>query len=131
MTDFVLRETNSPTTLAESFQRCVTYVNFLKQPLKLEMFVPVDEEGNFLEEPEQFKEWIKSDHYFNASESVTHECRMYKKAKEKVLFLRFDGSEFDSSLAKVYLDCYFNIEQLSNEVKEQLLTPNAIKQLGL
>jgi hypothetical protein len=131
MTDFVLNETNRPTTLSESFQKCVTYANFLKQTLKLEMFVPIDEDGNVLEEPEQFKEWIKSDHYFNASESVTHECRMYKKAKEKVLFLRFDGSDFDSSLAKVYLDCYFNIEQLSNEVKDQVLTENAIKQLGL
>jgi hypothetical protein len=138
MTDFVLQENkggqqvNSITSqLHHDLRRIKKYANFLKQPLKLEMFVPIDEDGNFLEEPEQFKEWIKSDHYFNASESVTHECRMYKKAKEKVLFLRFDGSEFDSSLAKVYLDCYFNIEQLSNEVKEQVLTENAIKQLGL
>jgi hypothetical protein len=137
MTDFVLEQETKfnqwekTFDSSTSFWKCIKYANFLKQPLKLEMFVPVDEDGNFLEEPEQFKEWIKSDHYFNASESVTHECRMYKKAKEKVLFLRFDGSDFDSSLAKVYLDCYFNIEQLSNEVKDQVLTENAIKQLGL
>ncbi len=137
MTDFVLEQEKKfnqwekTFDSSTSFWKCIVYAKFLKQPLKLEMFVPVDEDGNFLEEPEQFKEWIKSDHYFNASESVTHECRMYKKAKEKVLFLRFDGSDFDSSLAKVYLDCYFNIEQLSNGVKEQVLTENAIKQLAL
>jgi hypothetical protein len=125
MTDFVLNETNRPTTLSESFQKCVTYANFLKQTLKLEMFVPIDEDGNVLEEPEQFKEWIKSDHYFNASESVTHECRMYKKAKAKVLF---EGIDLDT--AKYH--CERNVRTIeyftSFNVK---LTPNAIKQLEL
>ena len=58
MTDFVLRETNSPTTLAESFQRCVTYANFLRQPLKLEMFI--GEDAVFIFQWE-FKEWDDSD----------------------------------------------------------------------
>ncbi len=124
MTDFVLRETNSPTTLAESFQRCVTYANFLKQPLKIEMFVPVDEYGNILQEPEEFKEWIKSDHYFNASESVTHQCRMYKKALEKVLF----EIEYKYS-AELIVELNTDIESIKNLDIE--LTPNTIKQLGL
>lgn len=97
--NIVLNETNSTTTFAESFQKCVTYANFLKQPLKLEMFVPCDEDGNVLEEPEEFKDWIVSDHYFNASESVTHQCRMYKKAKEKVLF---EGFSFKEETADLY-----------------------------
>lgn len=92
MTDFVLEETKNNVTLAESFQRCATYAKLLKQPLKLEMFVPCDEDGNLLQEPEEFKEWMNSDHYFNASESVTHQCRMYKKALEKVLFKGIDLS---------------------------------------
>lgn len=125
MTDFVLRETNSPTTLAESFQRCVTYANFLKQPLKLEMFVPVNEDGNTLQEPEEFKEWIKSDHYFNASESVTHQCRMYKKALEKVLF-----KGFDLSTAKYHCDRNDRTIEYFTSFEVEL-TPNAIKQLGL
>ena len=125
MTDFVLRETNSPTTLAESFQRCVTYANFLKQPLKLEMFVPCDEDGNTLQEPEEFKEWIKSDHYFNASESVTHQCRMYKKALEKVLF-----KGFDLSTAKYHCDRNDRTIEYFTSFEVEL-TPNAIKQLGL
>lgn len=101
MTDFVLREQNrliqaSNARLKEFssqyLDRIFNYANLLSQPLKLEMFVPCDEEGNSLQEPEEFKEWMNSDHYFNASESVTHQCRMYKKALEKVLFKGIDLS---------------------------------------
>ena len=131
MTDFVLQENkggqqvNSITSqLHHDLRRIKKYANLLKQPLKLEMFVPVDEEGNFLEEPEQFKEWIKSDHYFNASESVTHQCRMYKKAKEKVFF------ELNNKYsAELIVELNTDIESIKNLDIE--LTPNAIKQLGL
>lgn len=123
MTDFVL-EQKSKQKFREFGWVCIKYARFLKQPLKLEMFVPVDEEGNLLEEPEQFKEWIKSDHYFNASESVTHQCRMYKKAKEKVLF------EFNNKYsAELIVELNTDIESIKNLEIE--LTPNAIKQLGL
>lgn len=105
------------------------YDIFLEQPLKLEMFVSVDEVGNLLEEPLQ-------EHYTDCTEEQNakdwlYNLEKYKQAKNKLLFLRFDGSEFDSSLAKVYLENFSNIEQLSNEVKDQILTKNAIKQLGL
>lgn len=53
----------------EYVTRTKKFADFIKQPLTLGMFVPCDENGNILEEPEQFKDWIKSDHYFNASES--------------------------------------------------------------
>jgi hypothetical protein len=131
MTDFVLEQENKfnqwekTFDSSTSFWKCIKYAKFLKQPLKLEMFVPVDEDGNFLEEPEQFKEWIKSDHYFNASESVTHECRMYKKAKEKVLF---EGIDLDT--AKYH--CNRNVRTIEYFTSFNVgLTPNAIKQLGL
>ena len=50
-------------------QVSINYANFLKQLLKLEMFVPCDEDGNVLEKPsaesyiileicEYSKEWI-------------------------------------------------------------------------
>lgn len=92
MTDFVLENEDYVIeyhNTIRGFELIKNYANFLKQPLKLEMFVPHDEDGNVLNEPEQFKEWLKSDHYFNASESVSHQCRMYQKAKEKVLFNNF------------------------------------------
>ena len=49
MTDFVLElETNEH--WAQDYTKCVKYANFLKQPLTLGMFVPCDEDGNFLPE---------------------------------------------------------------------------------
>ena len=62
MTDFVLGiEQNSYTktekyniiewqSKCESFDKIIKYANFLKQPLKLGMFVPCDENGNVLED---------------------------------------------------------------------------------
>jgi hypothetical protein len=50
MTDFVLKQSeriiNCELTHLESHHQIVDYAKFLKQPLKLEMFVPCDEDGN-------------------------------------------------------------------------------------
>ena len=121
MTDFVLRETNSPTTLAESFQRCVTYASFLKQPLKLEMFVSVDEVGNLLEEPLQ-------EHYTDCTEEQNakdwlYNLEKYKQAKEKVLF---KGIDLDT--AKYHCDRNDRTIEYFTSFEVEL-TPNAIKQI--
>lgn len=114
MTDFVLRETNSPTTLAESFQRCVTYANFLKQPLKLEMFVPCDDNGNILKLP---------DVCICADECSL--CKKYKQAKEKVLF---EGIDLDT--AKYH--CERNVRTIEYFTSFNVeLTPNASKKFEL
>ena len=91
MTDFVLDqfsklEKTQEINILQFRNNIGNYANFLKQPLKKWMFVPCDLDDNILEEPEHFKDWINSYHYFNASESVTHVCKEYKKAKERVLF---------------------------------------------
>ena len=61
------------------------YATFLKQPLKLEMFVPCDEDGNVLEEPKIEEEYV--------DEHTTQIFAQYQydldKAKEKVLFEGF------------------------------------------
>lgn len=61
------------------------YATFLKQPLKLEMFVPCDEEGNILEEPKIEEE--------DVDEHTTQIFAQYQydldKSKEKVLFEGF------------------------------------------
>ena len=127
MTDFVLEQSlkNEDTTFEEDLNVIQNYANFLKQPLKLEIFVHCDEDGNKLQEPEEFKEWMKSDHYFNASESVTHQCRMYKKAKEKVLF---EG--FDLSTAKYHCDRNDRTIEYFTSFEVEL-TPNAINLIAL
>jgi hypothetical protein len=145
MTDFVLNETKSTTTLtlSESFQKCVTYANFLKQPLKLEMFVPCDENGNFLEEPEDFKYFIQDDEFgaYNGKEEL--QCIACLKAKAKVLFEGFWLDEtykmnnkqlpyLTNGEISVFLHSDFAIR---NEFIEEIsganieLTPNAIQRI--
>ena len=71
----------------------VKYANFLKQPLKLEMFVPCDEDGDVLEEPKIEEEYV--------DERTTQIFAQYQydldKAKEKVLFEEFNLNQKDFS----------------------------------
>jgi len=131
MTDFVLNVVQTPNIneaicweqTQNRLDRIYQYSLFLKQPLKLEMFVACDGNCNVLSKvPCEVKNSLCAD----------CDCEYnYEKAKEKVLFLNFLSEDFDKSLAKVYIDEYFNIEQLSNEIREIHLTQSAIKQIGL
>lgn len=85
MTDFVLEQEKhrhrQPITESKltSYDKIVKYANFLKQPLKLEMFVPCDEDGNVLEE-DLFK------NNPNISTLKPYERVVLEKAEENVLF---------------------------------------------
>ena len=93
MTDFVLRINEIEKEIDQFFDswrmkqlRIIeNYAKFLKQPLKLEMFVPCDEDGNVLAEP-------KIPHTFASENSDLYiekwksETEIFNKAKEKVLF---------------------------------------------
>ena len=89
MTDFVLEQLNEQNSITkpmrEVFNSLEKYATFLRQPLKLEMFVPCDEDGNVLEEPKIKEEEI--------DEHTTQIFAQYQydldKAKEKVLFEGF------------------------------------------
>ena len=89
MTDFVLEQLNEQNSrtkpMREVFNSLEKYATFLRQPLKLEMFVPCDEEGNVLEEPKIEEEYV--------DEHTTQIFAQYQydldKAKEKVLFEGF------------------------------------------
>ena len=113
------------------------YSTFLKLPLKLEMFVPCDEDGNVLEEPKIEEEYV--------DEHTTQIFAQYQydldKAKEKVLF---EGIEFRKNGGVNFLtikeDTFaffdFNVK-FKNLTIEYLiqydlqLTENAVKQIGL
>lgn len=80
MTDFVLeQELNLCDDYKKSYGKMVKYANFLKQPLKLEMFVPCDESGNVLE----YCPFTKNNE--TNLESVER-LSIYELAKERVLF---------------------------------------------
>lgn len=127
MTDFVLEQSkkimNCELTHLESHHQIVDYANFLKQPLKLEMFVPCDEVGNLLEEPLQ-------EHYTDCTEEQNakdwlYNLEKYKQAKEKVLFkgIDLDTAKYHCERNDRTIEYFtsFNVE----------LTPNAIKQIRL
>ncbi len=133
MTDFVLEQHVESSNQNEFEDNCYKYANFLKQPLKLEMFIPCDEDGNVL----------KKTVCINQCESCDcmYEFDLFEQSKEKVLFEGF-SLRLDEDLKVLLLDetyCFRtffnfndafrnkNIEDLVN--RNLTLTPNAIKHI--
>lgn len=163
LSDFVLEQEKSlenllneslPTLkVASSYDKIVNYTNFLKQPLKLGMFVPCDEFGNILEEPKGFKEWHKWGVSSKLAYSEIVECQKFWNDKNKVLFEGFEflssNTVFNSNLGlTICLDNYqFSIEDslgigggdIWGNTLEALaytnlnltLTPSALNQIGV
>ena len=96
MTDFVLKRVNTPLAgqqvssvrhhELEKYRQIFKYANFLNQPLKLEMFVPCDEDGNIIQEPKKENYTDSTGFVNNAYFIETNDCQ---KAKEKVIFEGF------------------------------------------
>ena len=141
MTDFVLNQKQSESFNEKTFinealislEKIRNYANFLRQPLKLEMLIPCDEDGDILDEPEDYEVRLP-----NMMTEYNDEVYRYKQAKEKVLFEGFkitDETEF--LISKYGFSLYFNqiedfnIEHLLTWSNEIQLTENAIKQIGL
>jgi hypothetical protein len=145
MTDFVLEQEKGLENilherlpmikLSSSYDKILKYANFLKQPLKLEMFVPCDADGNVLEKPEEHFPTGNN----NLEEQIFAKQKQYQKAKEKVLFegwfIHFEDCVFklkDGCFSIIDLDSNYTIEDFcENEEESRILTQNAIKQLGL
>ena len=124
MTDFVLRINEIEKEIDQFFDswrmkqlRIIeNYAKFLKQPLKLEMFVPCDENGNVLEEPQMRPErnsFDEEDMDYDAQELYD-----YIKAKEKVSFEY--KPQFDLGIIKHHISQGRNIEYLANFGSMQL-----------
>lgn len=133
MTDFVLEQNKLLKKALDAYdQYCkmVNYANFLKQPLKLEMFVPCDKDGNVLEIPT--KE--------NSNNTIDHDNKLidYNNSKEKVLFEGFTFKEETKDLyflleEGVYTHVLTKIRPRTIEnlvgMDKLTLTQSAIKQL--
>ena len=127
MTDFVIEYAPKFNPFGTDEQiLCLDYIHnyakFLKQPLKLEMFVPCNENGNVLEEPKRWKDYLQYPDSFDGNKEWD-ELYDYQQAKEKVLFEGFKPYE-DYECAK-YEDVYvdeevcdgkFTIEELIKDV---------------
>lgn len=154
MTDFVLEQLNEQNSrtvpIRTVLNRLENYANFLKQPLKLGMFVPTDEAGNVLEEPEKLKERLKIFHpnhsvpYNGINTTLGYYITKYKQAKERVLFEGFElvSENYHIFVQSDKLDIRFSkkdksidsfrfkyIEDLTS--RNLTLTETAIKQIGL
>lgn len=92
MTDFVTNYTETGCAVSQ-IKKMSNYAEFLKQPLKLEMFIPCDEKGNVLKQPNHYRRFISKD-FLNEnpkmSEKWIKECEEYKIAASKILFKNFD-----------------------------------------
>jgi hypothetical protein len=136
MTDFVIEQrkiyNGDFEDLADLYFR---FAMFLKQPNEKWMFVPCDEDGNVLEEPEIYP-------YFNCEKTSKTsreivQCEKYQQAKERCLFEGFRIEDFMITNDKIgigqAMTLYSDVESLlvdfdSTDIE---LTQTAIKQLGL
>jgi len=150
MKDFVLEQDNIKNVNdAIKFNNCLNYANFIKKPLKLEMFVPCSNENGL---PLSLEGLIDSGFVLDEIE-----FNEYEQAKEKVLFEGFEffdnpknclnnmlgdygvfkyGDGFGITThekGKCYHSyfCIITIEDLIRIEKGISLTQNALKQLGL
>ena len=129
MTDFVLEQVKNAKyeefhQVNETFvNKVINYAKFLKQPLKLWMFVPCDENSNVLEHPKNYHKNIVIDE-LKRIDNYNYLVKEYQQAKERCLLEGF--SEKD---AKFVLFANETIEDLC-EFNLQL-TKTAIKQLEI
>ena len=109
------------------------YDIFLEQPLKLEMFVPCDEEGDILEEPTNYEKRL-----LNMMTEYNDEVYTYYQAKAKVLF---EGFEYDkendwvtyNEFARFFVSELQNgkVEDLFKLIKDKItLTETSKKEIG-
>lgn len=90
--DFIDKMMNDQDRL--TILQCIfDYSEFLKTPLNLGMFIPCDENGNVLKQPNNYRRFTSKD-FLNEnpkmSEKWIKECQDYKIAESKILFKNFD-----------------------------------------
>lgn len=148
MVDFVLKQSNNENLekhlcnenghqFMNYWHSVFSYAKFIKQPLKLGMFVPCDENDVPLDIPFNYDAYLMSmlKEDFNYNEI---DCMQYKQAKDRVLFEGFvyekNGYVFNVNSP---FECRFDEESLENGIIEDIvkydltLTASAIKQFEL
>lgn len=128
------------------------YARFLKQPLTLGMFVPIDAEGKVLKEPKNYKSWKSLEHnnrkdHDSSPNTSFEEYRIYQKAEENCLFEGFEVAYNGYSVVRIVasydhsIELSFNTNDLTsqtlNDVEsltafhEIYLNSNALKMIGI
>lgn len=141
-TEFVKLVKDNSTSLTErsianQYIQCLRYANFVSQKPELWMFVPCDEDGNVLEEPEQYNSWLnkKSIDWGKVPFNIDlHTFEKYQQAQSKVLFrweLRKDNSVGLINWSdRIHLSIYKTLEDLPEHYKRNMkLTETALNQI--
>lgn len=140
MTDFVLEQAKKDLSAETTANNCISYAQFLKQPLKLEMFVTCDDEGNILEEPNINEHKTSPFCETGDCQAYRHELQDFEISKRKILFKNIiylcynpvDKSYelFDTKANHIFwMENYGTIEDYVDYNLK--LTESAIKQIGL
>jgi len=158
MTDFVFSQINQKQSCSEFKESVKKYAELLKKPLELRMFVPCDELGKVLEEPQSIKETFNvssgSGGFFDSKSFVSYIVK-YEKAKESLLFNYFEIQKDTYNQTKrtfykigeykicLVMEFYtgrkeiiYNYKEKGNTIEDLInqdltLSENAIKQLNL
>lgn len=84
------------------------YINFLKTPLTLGMFIPTDSNGDVVEEPSAYSEFCTSTAFEinDWNPVVSNECSVFQDAQERVIFekWRLVGVRKTSNSQTFYLE---------------------------
>jgi hypothetical protein len=154
MTDFVIEYySHEGYADLQTLKLMNNYANFLKKPLTLGMFVPVDQKGTILKEPKNYTSWKSLEHNRkkadpnNIGSASFEEYKLYQKAEQKCLFEGFKIAYNGYSVVRITASYNESIE-LSFNKNERLfqkfkdvesltffdeiyLNDTALKKLGL
>ena len=124
MTDFVLQQDkeieyyNDFDEKYHCFNRVLKYAKLLKTPLNLGMFIPCDENGNILKDPELTMMQGDGSIYYGASDE---DFDIYSQAEEKVIF---EGFELVTDIYKSCKRFIIWMPDNVNQVYRNVLYPN-------
>ncbi|MCP4053731.1 MAG: hypothetical protein GY739_11830, partial [Mesoflavibacter sp.] len=90
----------------EQLRNIINYANFLKQPLKLGMFIPCDEDGNVLERPELYLDKVK----YVVNDTLNYK---YQQALSNVIF-KIDNVEKEFNTYFINFDNHLPLSVFHN-----------------
>ncbi|NML56222.1 hypothetical protein [Chryseobacterium cheonjiense] len=151
MTDFVIEYySHEGYADLQTLKLMNNYATFLKKPLRLGMFVPVDGKGSILKEPKNYSSWKSLEHNKKGTKTdgtAFEEYKIYRKAEDKCLFEGFTIAYNGYSVVRITatynpsielsfnknnktFQSFSNVEALTS-FDEIFLNANALKKLGL
>ncbi|WP_144283885.1 hypothetical protein [Chryseobacterium echinoideorum] len=154
MTDFVIEYySNEGYADLHTLNLMNNYAKFLRMPLCLEMFVPVDEKGSILKEPKNYQIWKSLPHNREIStdetlgNKISDDNRIFQRAEAKILFEGFEFAYNGFSVARLTASYNLSIEISFNKneqiflnfpdieslisLEEIYLSKSALKLIGL